>query len=118
MGRGITVSTMAKSIRVIMHFVLMVISKTHFHMAAVRLRRIHETSGLSKGCPLSSHTETLEARELHSPLPAGWHLSRSSAEDRIGSKDGEELSSKEHEVGARRFGWGWAVIEPRLALHF
>jgi len=106
MGKGMTVSTMAKSINMIIHFVFMVISKTHFHPAAVRLRRIDETSGLNKGCPLSSHTETLEARELHSPLPALWHLSRSSAEDRIGSKDGEELSSKEHEAGARRFGWG------------
>jgi hypothetical protein len=30
MGKGMTVSTMAKSIKVIMHFVFMVISKTHF----------------------------------------------------------------------------------------
>jgi len=34
MGKGITVSTMAKSIKVIMHFVFMVISKTHFHKDA------------------------------------------------------------------------------------
>ena len=38
MGKGITVSTMLKSIKVIMHFVLTVISKTHFHLA----RMLHE----------------------------------------------------------------------------
>jgi hypothetical protein len=30
-GKGITMSTMAKSIKVINHFVFMVIGKTHFH---------------------------------------------------------------------------------------
>ena len=31
MGNGITISTMAKSIKMMRHFVFMVISKTHFH---------------------------------------------------------------------------------------
>ena len=34
MGKGITVSTVAKRIKVIRHFVFMVISKTHFHQDA------------------------------------------------------------------------------------
>ena len=37
MGKGVTVSTMAKSIKVIRHFVFMVIRKTHFHKDAAYL---------------------------------------------------------------------------------
>ncbi|MEJ2365684.1 MAG: hypothetical protein P8075_06015 [Deltaproteobacteria bacterium] len=51
-GKGITMSTMARSIKAIKHFVFMVISKTHFHDAQ---QRYHP----------SSHTITLEARSLY-----------------------------------------------------
>ena len=71
MGKGITVSTMAKSIKVIMHFVFIFISKTHFHLG-----RQGRPPIFSQGNPRGKRT--------------------ASPKDGIGSKDGEEICSREH----------------------
>jgi len=85
-GKGITMSTTAKSIKPIRHFVFMVISKTHFHIAQQR-------------CHPSSHPITLEA----TLLPKVWHLSRGSTWSRPDTREGEEISSRENEAETSRF---------------
>ena len=89
MGKGITASTMAKSIKVIIHLFFMVISKTHFHKDAAYLL-----------------TRKPSRQENSTFLSQRYGTYKGGSEDKIGSKGGKELSSREHEAGARRFAWG------------
>jgi hypothetical protein len=91
MGKGITVSTMLTSIKVMRYFVFVVIRKTPFHLCKQELVPI-----FSRGKGQGKKTTALSSIS---------GLSRSRSSGRLGSEEGEEMCSRVNEAGNRRFNW-------------
>ena len=91
MGKGITVSTMLKSIKVMRHFVFVVIRKTPCDLSKQELSPI-----FSRGDSRSKRTTTLSSIS---------GLSRRRSSRRFGSEEGQEIGSRENDGGRWRFSW-------------
>lgn len=89
MGKGITVSTRLKSIKLMRHFVFVVIGITPFHLGKQELSPI-----FARGNRRSKRTTALS-------YISGLSSSRWSG--RFGSKEGQEMGSRKNDGGRWRF---------------